>query len=242
MKEIKVIVLDFDGVLNNKPFRKALTKHPIDELRKPNANRLKIMLENVDPVNMERFKSLTDQVPEVKIVISSSWGGWFDLKTFKTFFKKFKIDADVIAITPRKMSSNKNEEIGFFFGDFEEDFPKLKISNYVIIDDDPLFPASSKGRGYTEERYGFGENFLLTKDETGLTDQDVKFVVEKLNSPTHLTTRVELYKEIQKKEQVIRDARWDLESVRRELAKPDPNLDTVKERLKDLVDELYKKS
>lgn len=132
MKE--VIFLDMDGVLNNVFF--FITKEPEnkqDQLR----NNYQFMKKHVDPQNMKVLKYILEQLPNVEVIISSSWGAHFKKSLFNKLFKAFKIDKRVIDITPRKLSSERCHEIKFSLFNYEE--AGKPITKWLALDDHGIF-------------------------------------------------------------------------------------------------------
>src|SRR6202158_2602282 len=85
---MKVIFLDFDGVLNS-----AASFVLEARFRKENK-----VFDDLCPVNetlchicTSNFRHILDEVPDVKIVISSSWRNLFELEWLKDKLQEYKI-------------------------------------------------------------------------------------------------------------------------------------------------------
>jgi hypothetical protein len=133
---MRVIFLDFDGVLNSEAsfryetrLRKAgKAKGPVNET-----------LCNVCTSNLQ---VILDRFPEVKIVISSTWRELFELEWLKEHLKKYRVDGDrVIDKTPSLYQPSTNPYSvaqertprGNEIKDWLDRHPE--VTGYVILDD-----------------------------------------------------------------------------------------------------------
>lgn len=157
MKEkIKVIFLDFDGVLNS-------AASFVMEDRKRKGQRKKVK-EELGPINQtlchvctSNFQLILDHFPEVKIVISSTWREMFNLEWLQNKLQSYGIDSSrVIDKTPVRYSGIRGQEISMWL----EDHPE--VTKFVIIDDNQI------GNGYEEQGV-----VIKTTWDTGLTLEHV---------------------------------------------------------------------
>jgi HAD domain in Swiss Army Knife RNA repair proteins len=126
-EDMKVIFLDFDGVLNSqgsflyesnrrKKFKEQNVKGAVNET-----------LCNVCTAN---FQYVLDKYPEVKIVISSTWRELFPIDWLKLKLESYGIDSSrVIGVTPKSEWGDRGMEIK----EWLEAHPN--VSHYVAIDD-----------------------------------------------------------------------------------------------------------
>ena len=153
--ENKVIFLDFDGVISVLETRWELSDR-----------------------HMKRVKRICDSTG-AKIVISSSWR-WRDVDTtldkiYKRTAKKptsafvdksyYLLNKDlVVGVTKRIGSGSRGIEIKDWLSEHPE------VDKYIIIDDDTfdILPEQQ-------------ENLIHTAWDEGITDDDVKIAIEKLN-------------------------------------------------------------
>lgn len=125
---MKVIFLDFDGVLNSqgsflyednrrKKHKEQGVQGPVNET-----------LCNVCTAN---FQFVLDQYPDVKVVISSTWRNLFTLEWLKAKLQSYHIDSSrVIGITPEDtLGGDRGREIQWWLNKHKE------VTHYIIIDD-----------------------------------------------------------------------------------------------------------
>ena len=152
---MKVIFLDFDGVLNSAA--SFLVEHRI---RKENK-----LFDDLCPVNQtlckvctSNFRHILDEVPDAKIVISSSWRNMFELDWLKAKLAEYGIDSSrVIDKTP----SSFNRERGYEINEWLEEHPE--VTKYVILDDNYIGPP------FQPNRIDTGPNFVRSNWNVGLT-------------------------------------------------------------------------
>lgn len=136
---MKVIFLDFDGVLTNRS-----TQFGFGD---PNCVRA-----------LNRITTLTD----AKIVVSSTWR-LQGLKAVKDNLKHWGVIAEVVDITPRlhNDAGTRGNEIKQWL------IENRVVSRFVILDDDT-------------DMGDLREHLVRCDTNTGLTDNDVTFAVQKL--------------------------------------------------------------
>jgi hypothetical protein len=121
---MKVIFLDFDGVLNSAASFRMETR------RRKKYPFIKVSVsDTLCTVCCSNLQVILDECPDARIVVSSSWRGKFPLRKNKLIMAYYGIDASrVIGETP-DVSGIRGNEIGQWL----KDHPKVK--EYVILDD-----------------------------------------------------------------------------------------------------------
>lgn len=164
-KNIKVIFLDFDGVITtlNSGYR-------------------------LDYDKVDMIKEIIDKT-DAKLVISSSWKS-YDLKSTIEDLKKsgFTLCDHIIDITPSlgifKYNNNDGEARTEFHIprgieiDFWLEHTNYNVLNYVILDD------------FDDMLYVQKDNFIQTDMYNGLNDNDVKKAIEILNNENKLINNI----------------------------------------------------
>lgn len=138
---MQVLFLDFDGVLNSKQHF-MMTKH--DDMQTAEDKDLAdffMMKHQTNVNNMWVLGYILKQLPDLKIVISSAWGRFYTLDQFKRLFTHYKLDETrLIGITPRKMSSNRCNEIHWWL---EENPPAAgETAKWIALDDHEIFDVN----------------------------------------------------------------------------------------------------
>lgn len=138
---MKVIFLDFDGVLNSSASfmveakkRRRLKETDLEAYNNFHVN------EQLCHVCTSNFQYILDKTEDVKIVISSSWRNHFSMEELKAKLDSYFIDSSrIIGKTPTHFRRYRGHEIA----EWLEDHPE--VTDYVIIDD------SFIGNGYEEK-------------------------------------------------------------------------------------------
>ena len=125
---MKVIFLDFDGVLNSQGsfiYESNRRKKHKEQGVKGQVN------ETLCNVNTANFQYVLDQYPEVKIVISSTWREIHELDWLRAKLESYHVDGSrVIDRTPKDYKdANRGLEIQQWLDLHPE------VTHYVIIDD-----------------------------------------------------------------------------------------------------------
>lgn len=128
---MKVIFLDFDGVLNSAASF-LLEDRKNKALRGPaKKNKVKIN-ETLCHVCTSNFQYILDKAPDVKIVISSTWREIYKLEWLQDKLASYGIDSSrVIDKTPSSFRSR-----GYEINQWLEDHPEVKT--FVILDDNEI--------------------------------------------------------------------------------------------------------
>ncbi|MDD5301531.1 MAG: HAD domain-containing protein [Elusimicrobia bacterium] len=149
----RILFLDFDGVLNNTAFfareaerRKAL---PLDAPYSPR--------HDFDPANLTQLAVLAAQIPDLEVVVSSSWRKGRPLADLRDYLSPAFTRNRVIGVTPGLPSRLRHEEIrAWLKTNGAED------ARFLALDDD------------TYDMHQLGKNFLHVDRETGLTAAHVE--------------------------------------------------------------------
>lgn len=159
---MKVLFLDFDGVLNSEGYR----DDPDLYLEAP-----------IEPAKMPLLKRIVDATG-CKIVLSTSWRDYWSFTgehtdRIGTFIDKIFSDFGmrVTGKTPERNFFRRDEEVDFWLRDHHF---ITKIESYCILDDidEIFFDANIR------------EHLILTNSKIGLTDDDVKRAIDMLNGGT----------------------------------------------------------
>ncbi len=135
---MKVIFLDFDGVLNS--IQSSVFWHNKRDqgkwenemyLQWPGTLKEYISME-FDPIALSNVEELVRQVPDIKIVVSSTWRHGETVESLKKILSPAKLVSDaIIDVTPSfRRPSVRGDEIQDWLNRHPE------VDNYVIIDDD----------------------------------------------------------------------------------------------------------
>ena len=133
----KVIFLDFDGVLNTRKYQ--------DHLKADGERRADEFGLLFDPDAVENLRKIVEAVPDVYIVINSTWK-YDGLDTMRTMWKKRGLPGAIHSITPSyvpdfstfipdDMSIDMLAGKGYDIKQWIEDYTP-KGCHYVILDDD----------------------------------------------------------------------------------------------------------
>ena len=142
---MRIVFLDFDGVLNSLNWEKE-----IGHLNKNNMTVEEIEQACFSPKLVENLNKLTTKF-DAKIVVSSSWKDGRSLDELQIMLKKAGVTGDVIDKTPTLDGACRGDEIAdwlrqrFFYRTYRSEaaqeaiIVKSKIENYVILDDTSSF-------------------------------------------------------------------------------------------------------
>jgi hypothetical protein len=135
--EKKILFLDFDGVLNSIAYF-LTTPKTVDMFLEVKQT----FKSNLDPHNVKIINYILEQVPELEIIISSSWGAVYRLPEIRKGLKyaglKKEFAKRIIDITPRKMSSYRCNEVKWAIDDLKEE--GWKCEKWLTLDDTHIFP------------------------------------------------------------------------------------------------------
>lgn len=152
---MKIIFLDFDGVLNSQRY--------MESDAYGTGKGLAFGHSQIDPKAVELLNKMID-VTDARVVISSSWRHIWSRDEIGRMLKQrgFRHPSSIIDITPSLMSQ-RGDEIAQWLGQADEGrrIGGEKIDGYVILDDS------------TDMHPDQMEHFVQTNPDTGLTSQDV---------------------------------------------------------------------
>lgn len=169
---MKVIFLDFDGVLNSQGSflyednrRKRDAKRSKKDGEKGISGPVNETLCNVCTAN---FQFVLDKYPDVKVVISSTWRELFSLDWLKEKLASYHIDSSrVIGKTPKDhRTGDRGVEIRRWLDEHPE------VTHYVIIDDNDWGIVDIHGK----------ERFVETSWEGGMTTLHAAELCHKLSN------------------------------------------------------------
>lgn len=137
---MKVIFLDFDGVMNNcgsHNYHKRRIKRYMKEFDcdyKTAERHLGRFLDSFDPVCASNFQIILDEHPDAMIVLSTSWRNIHDTEFCKKKLEEYFVDSSrVIGKTPVVIrgwtSGDRTDEIAQYLDEHPE------VENYIILDD-----------------------------------------------------------------------------------------------------------
>lgn len=151
---MKVIFLDFDGVLNS-------VQSMIYN------NRLKLLgltdtptHESFCPIASSNLQYILEELPDVQVVVSSTWRKYKTLVALQEIFKTNRLLPDrMIGTTPVSKEGYRGKEIESYLKDHPE------VTDFVIIDDD-------------KDMEPYMNRLVKTDSRLGLTFVDAERVVE----------------------------------------------------------------
>lgn len=147
---MKVLFLDFDGVLNSKQHYMATKDVNVKGVEDPAFADLLWMKHNVNHNNMWVLDYILKQLPDLKIVISSAWGAHYDVEQFKQLFRAFKLDdSRIIGITPRRMSSSRDHEVHWWLEANPDTTEWITVDDHIIF----TFEDPDKKNEYTTDSW-----------------------------------------------------------------------------------------
>jgi hypothetical protein len=164
---MNVIFVDFDGVLNSKQHFLMVKEKEVKGKDTPKEADLEFMKSNTNPNNMWCLKYILDNVPNLKIVLSTSWRNHFEINLFKELFQFYGLDAErIIGKTPKKFSSERVHEIHMWLDD-----QLHSPDTWVALDDHPIFQLEYRDK----------QNEYLTDSWVGLTILDSFKIIKHFN-------------------------------------------------------------
>jgi len=153
---MRVIFLDFDGVINSEQSstfwhnKRDQEKWENEMYSSWEGTLFEYLAHEFCPIALSNVEELVRRVPDVKIVVSSTWRLGHTVDDLKKILKHAKLVADaIIDVTPAFRDGPRGNEIK----DWLDRHPE--VTNYVIIDDD---------RDMLEEQQ---ENFVNTSSLHG---------------------------------------------------------------------------
>ena len=152
---MRVIFLDFDGVLNSRQF--------MESGQFGTGEGLDFGHSQIDPAAVERLNKIVEATG-AKIVISSSWRHIWSLGEIVKMLKKrgFRFTDSIIGVTP-SLLSNRGSEVAEWLGR-QEEHARIggdSVQSYAILDDSTDFEPEQH------------EHMVHTDAHFGLTDDDI---------------------------------------------------------------------
>ena len=152
---MKVLFLDFDGVLNSEQ-SKIFWQNREDQscweanMKTFQGSMLDYIAMEFCPIAISNMEHLLRRNEDLMIVVSSSWRAQRDVQGLKDLFKCSKLIADRIIDKTDNFSNIRGEEIQKWLDAHEE------VENYVIVDDDERMLDSQKENFvHTSTLHGF---------------------------------------------------------------------------------------
>ena len=175
---MKVIFLDFDGVLNSQTsflYESNRRKKHKEQGVKGKVN------ETLSLHCCAAFQYVLDKYPDVQVVISSTWREIYDLDWLKAKLKEYHIDSSrVIGVTPKDHGSgNRGYEIAWWLNEHPE------VTHYVVIDDNTWGIPEVHGE----------DRFVHTDWDRGMGVEHALELIEKLSAKHQNLVRERLIKE-----------------------------------------------
>lgn len=154
---MKVLFLDFDGVLNSHQSavfwhnKRDQSKWENEMYTSWHGTLKEYIAQEFCPIAMSNIEEVIRRVPDLKIVVSSSWRNGETPETLKKILHPSKLIGDaIIDTTPYFWGKPRGTEIQ----DWLDRHPQ--VTNYVIIDDDADMLESQKDNFiHTSELHGF---------------------------------------------------------------------------------------
>ena len=148
----KIIFLDIDGVLNS---QKWYDFYISNEMYKDKSKDF-----DLDPSAIELLNSILEEVPSVRIVVSSTWR--YDIDDTIDRLKAQGLKIPVIGKTSVKVHEDQYMPRGVLVKKWIDEHICSDTCNYVILDDDTDFLIDQ------------ANNFIKTSSSEGITEDNVK--------------------------------------------------------------------
>lgn len=140
---MKVIFLDFDGVLNSsasflmesKKKKRLVANYYKGKGGMSNRKAKEFRVnQTFSEVCASNFQYILDKCPDVKVVLSTTWRNLYEMDWLKEKLEEYGIDSSrVIGKTPRIFRGFNSAERGHEISEWLEEHPE--VTDYVILDD-----------------------------------------------------------------------------------------------------------
>lgn len=155
---MKVVFLDFDGVINSGPFTDALKQKQDLNIQPPKLS-MKWWAAGIDPDAVVLLNGLLNRTGS-KVVVSSTWRLGTDRSWLQCVLEMCGFEGEVIGVTERFPGKDRRIEI-------QDWIDRHSVENFVILDDN--------GGAWIHR------HFVQTDFEVGLTDELVEKAVKVLS-------------------------------------------------------------
>jgi hypothetical protein len=179
---MKVIFLDFDGVVNSQNWY----KRRVDEVGMDDVHSQYPFYE-IDPEAVKRINFIIEKTG-AKVVVSSTWRHGRSVEDLTKILQFAGFNGEIVDVTPHmggikgytvprgceieQWLEQKNfKRINWSIARLREKVEKSEVKNYIILDDD------------SDMLYNQREHFVQTSWMTGITQEDADKCVEILDSP-----------------------------------------------------------
>ncbi|MGH7974815.1 MAG: HAD domain-containing protein [bacterium] len=171
---MKILFLDMDGVCNSKQHF-MMIKHievpPAETLSDADLFMMKL---TTNANNMWVLKYILEQVPDLKIVISSAWRLHYQMDSFTELFKIYGLPTDrIIDKTPKKFSSERVHEIHMWLDDYKENHGHEV--DWIALDDHVIFNLEDPDK----------KREFLTEPWAGVTMKDAFAIIKHFKPQYH---------------------------------------------------------
>ena len=169
--EKKILFLDFDGVLNSVAYF-LTTEKTVDMF----LDVKQTFKGNLDPHNVKIINYILEQVPDLEIIISSSWGSMYKLPEIRMGLKYAGLKKEhtkrIISITPRKMSSYRCNEVVWAVEQLQD--KGWTLDKWLTLDDTSIFPTYNP-----DDYYGkYADREIKTSKLYGVTIGDAWQIIK----------------------------------------------------------------
>lgn len=162
---MKVLFLDFDGVLNSHQSatfwhnKRDQSKWENEMYSSWHGTLKEYIAHEFCPIAMSNMEEICRRVPELKIVISSTWRIGETVETLKKILQPSSLIADkIIGTTPISLNMSRGEEIN----EWMNRNIHLDIEEFVIVDDDrDMMPHQMEHFVNTSALHGFTYGDML---------------------------------------------------------------------------------
>lgn len=173
----QVLFLDIDGVLNSRAsviaedFLGAPTIDEVTDLFGDELSLLRYESERLSKVSLGCLAYILTALPDLEIIVHSTWGSLYALEDIKKIFKAVKVPNIIIdrmsKVTPKKLSSQKCHEIKWALQEIQESEDVV----YIILENHNVDPDGQ----------WFGDNQYIVDDDIGLGYKDAIQVIKHFN-------------------------------------------------------------
>lgn len=177
---MKILFLDFDGVLNNQDF--FVRRHAV-LMAMPVAERLRLSDQDLAPENLAELAFIAASVPEMKVVVSSTWRLGRSLGDLGRMLIQGGLHPSrVIGVTPRISEARRGVEI------------QKWLDGGIVAKEDLVSPVSIAILDDDSDMEHLMPRLVKTDSKHGLTRERAIKTIALLNDATPLCGCVEIGK------------------------------------------------